>query len=35
MYQAYEGHCVTGCGEQAALEYLDKQEEFLIKYLEN
>ena len=35
MYQAYEGHCVTSCGEQAALEYLDKQEEFLIKYLEN
>ena len=35
MFQAQEGHCVTGCGELAALEYLQIQEEFLEKYLEN
>tara|TARA_B100000963_G_scaffold59841_1_gene47809 strand:- start:1092 stop:3131 length:2040 start_codon:yes stop_codon:yes gene_type:complete len=35
MFQAYDGHCVTSCGELANLEYLDKQEEFLDKYLFN
>lgn len=35
MFQAYEGHCVTGCGELAALEYLQVQEDFLNKYLMN
>ena len=35
MFQAQEGHCVTGCGELAALEYLQIQEEFLEKYLAN
>ena len=35
MFQAQEGHCVTGCGELAGLEYLQIQEEFLEKYLEN
>ena len=35
MFQAYAGHCVTGCGELAALEYLEIQESFLNKYLMN
>ena len=35
MFQAQEGHCVTGCGERAALEYLQIQEEFIDKYLKN
>ena len=35
MFQAKAGHCVTGCGERAALEYLQIQEEFLDKYLKN
>ena len=35
MFQAYEGHCVVSCGELANLEYLNKQEEFLNKYLFN
>tara|TARA_B100000575_G_scaffold71703_1_gene55801 strand:- start:1479 stop:3518 length:2040 start_codon:yes stop_codon:yes gene_type:complete len=35
MFQAYDGHCVTSCGEMANLEYLNKQEEFLDKYLFN
>ena len=35
MFQAQEGHCVTGCGELAALEYLQIQEDFLEKYLDN
>ena len=35
MFQTYEGHCVTYCGEKASLEYLDIQEKFLAKYLMN
>ena len=35
MFQAYDGHCVTSCGEMANLEYLNKQDEFLEKYLFN
>lgn len=35
MFQAYEGHCVVSCGELANLEYLNKQEEFLNRYLFN
>ena len=35
MFQAYDGHCVVSCGEQANLEYLDKQKEFLDKYMFN
>ena len=35
MFQAKSGHCVTGCGERAALEYLEIQEEFIDKYLKN
>jgi len=35
MFQAYEGHCVTTCGELAALEYLQIQEDFLEKYLKD
>jgi len=35
MFQAKSGHCVTGCGERAALEYLQIQEEFIDKYLKD
>jgi dipeptidyl aminopeptidase/acylaminoacyl peptidase len=35
MFQAKAGHCVTGCQERAALEYLEIQEEFIDKYLKN
>ena len=35
MFQKYEGHCVTYCGEKASLEYLEIQESFLNKYLKN
>ena len=35
MFQTYEGHCVTYCGEKASLEYLEIQEEFINKYLMN
>ena len=35
MFQKYEGHCVTYCGEKASLEYLEIQEQFVDKYLKN
>ena len=35
MFQAKSGHCVTGCQEIAALEYLQIQEEFIDKYLKD
>ena len=35
MFQARAAHCVTGCGERAALEYLQIQEEFIDKYLKD
>jgi dipeptidyl aminopeptidase/acylaminoacyl peptidase len=35
MFQQYEGHCVTYCGEKATLEYLEIQEDFINKYLKN
>ena len=35
MFQQYEGHCVTYCGEKASLEYLEIQEEFINKYLKD
>lgn len=35
MFQKYEGHCVTYCGEKASLEYLEIQEKFVNKYLKN
>ena len=35
MFQQYEGHCVTYCGEKASLEYLEIQEEFINTYLKN
>ena len=35
MFQKYEGHCVTYCGEKASLEYLEIQEQFVDKYLQN
>ena len=35
MFQTYEGHCVTYCGEKASLEYLEIQEKFINKYLMN
>ena len=35
MFQAYEGHCVTYCGELASQEYMEIQEKFLEKYLRN
>jgi len=35
MFQKYEGHCVTYCGEKASLEYLEIQEQFVDTYLKN